>query len=78
MKRYSARQWPHLQAAKRALTEGFEAFLNGQPISANWHSPQGCPAAYMAWRSGWLEAEAALRSVDAVVGAEHELASANS
>ena len=73
MKRYSARQLPHLQAAKHALTEGFEAFLNGQPISANWHNPQGSPAAYMAWRSGWLEAEAALRSLEVATDPGREL-----
>ncbi len=61
---YSARQLPHLAAAKRALIEGFEAFVTGQSISANVHDPRKCPTTYIAWRAGWREAKAALRTVD--------------
>ena len=62
MKRYSARQLPHLEAAKHALLQGFEAFLVGASISDNAHDSHRCPAAYTAWRAGWLEAEEALRA----------------
>ncbi len=64
MRHYSARQLPHLAAAKRALVEGFEAFLTGEPISANAHNPRTCPTSYSAWRVGWLEAESTLRAVE--------------
>ena len=64
VRHYSARELPHLAAAKRALIEGFEAFLTGQAISANVHDPRKCPTTYIAWRAGWREAKAALRAVD--------------
>ncbi|MDJ0891602.1 MAG: hypothetical protein QNK18_10475 [Gammaproteobacteria bacterium] len=64
MRHYSARHLPHLAAAKRALIEGFEAFLTGQAISANMHDPHRCPLTYTAWRAGWREANAALRASD--------------
>ena len=64
MRPYSARQLPHLAAAKHALLEGFEAFLTGQSISANVHDPRKCPTTYIAWRAGWREAKVALRTVD--------------
>jgi len=64
MKRYSARQWLQIEAAKQALVEGFDAFLTDQPIAANSHDPQKAPAAYAAWRTGWLEAWAVLGSAD--------------
>ncbi len=68
MRHYSARQLPHLAAAKRALMEGFEAFLTGQSLSANMHDPHKCPTTYTAWRAGWREAKAALRAVDVARG----------
>ena len=64
MRHCSARQLPHLAAAKRALIEGFDAFLIGESISANGHNPRTCPTTYTAWRAGWLEAEATLRAVE--------------
>ncbi len=64
VRHYSARQLPHLAAAKRALIEGFEAFLTGESISANAHNPRTCPTTFTAWRAGWLEAEATLRAVE--------------
>lgn len=71
VKQYSARQLPHLAAAKHALIEGFEAFLTGQSITANVHDPRRCPTTYTAWRAGWREADAALRAVDSAgVGVE--------
>ena len=74
MRHCSARQLPHLAAAKRALIEGFEAFLTGESISANGHNPLTCPTTYTAWRAGWLEAEATLRAVETPSTGDQQLA----
>jgi hypothetical protein len=66
VKRYSARQLLQIEGARRALVEGFDAFLADQPIDANSHNPQKVPAVYAAWRTGWLEAWAVLGSADPI------------
>ncbi len=67
-RRFSARDLPYMEAAREALMGGFEAFMTGQPLSANAHDPIRCPTAYAAWRAGWLEAEAALQCADYLNG----------
>ena len=64
MRRFTARDLPYVEAAREALLDGFEAFMIREPISANPHDPARSPPAYAAWRTGWLEAEAALECAD--------------
>ncbi len=59
-KQFTARDLPYMEAAKEALLAGFEAFMTGQPMSANSHDPMNCPTAFDAWRAGWLQAASAL------------------
>ena len=63
-KRFTARDLPYMEAAREGLIRGFEAFMTGQPMSANVHDPIRCPTAYAAWRTGWLEAESASKCAD--------------
>jgi len=60
MRRLTARTLPYMEAAREALLAGFEAFVTGEPLSANSHDHVRCPTAYAAWRAGWLEAESAM------------------
>ena len=64
VRRLTARTLPHVEAAREALSAGFEAFVRGEPLSANAHDPARCPATYAAWRAGWLQAESAMKRAD--------------
>jgi len=67
VKRFTARDLAYMAAARHALSAGFEAFVTGEPMSANSHDPANCPAAYAAWRTGWLEAQAASKSAATLI-----------
>jgi len=67
VKRFTARDLPYMEAARHALVDGFEAFVTGEPMSANSHDPAKCPVAYAAWRTGWLEAQAASKSAETLI-----------
>ena len=67
MRRFTARDLPYLEAARHALIDGFEAFVTGEPMSANSHNPDKCPVAYAAWRTGWQEAQAASKSAETLI-----------